>query len=485
MKYLKLLLLFCVVIFSSFIVYSDIKDGCTVSYDFENLNGNIINNTASSSNDNKGYLINDANVITSGNGKALFLDGTDDYVLLNDTNNVFDFLDNNWTVSWNEYRNISDDGSIVYNREDDTFSPLILSYDGGGNDNKLYSGNVDNNGWNINGDIIGTNNVSIWNNYVVISDNRTIRAYKNGVYTGYNTSHSLRLEDLSTNALLGKWSTNYFKGLIDNFNIWNRTLTDSEITQVANNWTYNSIVIYPIINFTIPTSNNGITVNRNYFEINTTMTGENLNTPDIYIYNSSLDSYFSINASYYNITNLTNGIYYYDVVVYDVLGHMNETELRNITINYSVSVPDNSTPQIYFIGDSGTVNRDYIIEKIVTNAYSFKNLSVIFYNSTEILDSYFSAINSNYTLNMTSLEDGVYYINATVNDNNGNYNRTSRNVMVNTSYVVPTVVNNTLASVCILIAILLLVMCLFMPSLMLYIGMALLIDIIVLVLSLI
>jgi hypothetical protein len=86
----------------------------------------------------------------------------------------------------------------------------------------------------------GTGNVAfdnnVWNFFTLTYDGTTLKIYKNGVLqTGANLNYS---GSISTPAgcdfLIGKISTTYFNGLIDDVRIYNRALSASEILKQYN-----------------------------------------------------------------------------------------------------------------------------------------------------------------------------------------------------------------------------------------------------------
>ncbi|NCN86661.1 hypothetical protein GW932_02415 [archaeon] len=111
-------------------------------------------------------------------------------------------------------------------------------------------------------------------------------------------------------------------------------------------------------------------------------------------------------------TLLPDGIYYYNVTVYDTYSHKNSTETRNITI-------DNVFPVISYITpteqNNSFFNRSWIyVNTSVVETY-FKNITFELYNSTSLINTT-TYTNNNREINWTGLTDGVYYYNVTVYD---------------------------------------------------------------------
>jgi hypothetical protein len=242
----------------------------------------------------------------------------------------------------------------------------------------------------------------------------------------------------------------------------------------------------PSIQFVSPTANNNVTVNRNYIEVNCTAKGINLGDINIYIYNSTSDTVANPTDSFYNLTNMYNDVYTYDCVVYDGLSVIAETEMRNITLN---KLPDNSTPTVKFVypTDSGTLtSRNNILINVSATANSFKNFTLLFYNNTDILFSYYNAVNSNHSFDMTGLQNGTYHFNATVYDNNGNYNNTGvRTVIIHSGYPVNPVNTglNSFSTVSIAVFLILAILCVIFPDFIMLFGILLVIDVILILIS--
>jgi len=93
----------------------------------------------------------------------------------------------------------------------------------------------------------------------------------------------------------------------------------------------------PKIQFVSPTETSGLTVNRNYIQINVTAYDNEsaIKNITIYLYNSTslVNSTNSSNSPLFvNFTGLNDGIYYFNATAYDLWGNLNFTETRNITL---------------------------------------------------------------------------------------------------------------------------------------------------------
>ena len=90
---------------------------------------------------------------------------------------------------------------------------------------------------------------------------------------------------------------------------------------------------YPKIDFKDPTLSNGAFSPNNFIEINTSILEENIIDFVYYIYNETSKIFEINNIQYLNYSNLSDGTYYYNTTVTDVVGLKNKTETRKITID--------------------------------------------------------------------------------------------------------------------------------------------------------
>ncbi|MCK9370011.1 hypothetical protein M0R04_08920 [Candidatus Dojkabacteria bacterium] len=101
-------------------------------------------------------------------------------------------------------------------------------------------------------------------------------------------------------------------------------------------WINSSDTILPVPQFVSPTDTSGIYVNRKNLIINLSVIDTNFINSTLYLYNSTglVDQRNITTRIYYaNITNLADGIYYFNATATDVENHKNYTETRNVTID--------------------------------------------------------------------------------------------------------------------------------------------------------
>ncbi len=167
---------------------------------------------------------------------------------------------------------------------------------------------------------------------------------------------------------------------------------------------------FPLINFTNPTSESGTQVH-NAIWANVTATDTNLANITIYLYNST-GLYNSTNSStspfFLNFTDLSDGTYYLNATVIDLVGNTNTTETRTITL-------DTTYPLIFYgIGtedDFANLSQSNIYINTTWTEINFKNITFA-YNSTLS----YTSTSQIYFYNKTGLADGVYYYNVTICD---------------------------------------------------------------------
>ena len=202
----------------------------------------------------------------------------------------------------------------------------------------------------------------------------------------------------------------------------------------------------PFITYTAPTSNNDSTLSQSWIAVNVTTIESNLEMMIINIYNSTLHL---INVTvglssplFLNLTSLADGVYYYNATANDTAGNINKTETRTIRL-------DTQRPLLQFAAPTtttGNFSQSWIAANVTAADGNLNTLMLSLYNSTGLVNST-SSLTSPLFINFSSLSDGTYYLNATVNDTAGNINTTETRMIILDS-TVPTItlispVNNT------------------------------------------
>ncbi|NOZ82694.1 MAG: S8 family serine peptidase, partial [Euryarchaeota archaeon] len=119
-------------------------------------------------------------------------------------------------------------------------------------------------------------------------------------------------------------------------------------------------------------------------------------------------------AAYYNLTNLSEGSYFYRVYANDTYGNMNVSEMRVLTVDFTPPLPvfvpptpDNAT----------TVSVSYVFVNITTSEPL--NRSILEWNR---VNETMKGSGQNWYLNVTSLPNGNYTFRVHVQDLAGNWN---------------------------------------------------------------
>jgi hypothetical protein len=201
-------------------------------------------------------------------------------------------------------------------------------------------------------------------------------------------------------------------------------------------YTLTGDIIFPNLDLVNPTPTNNTLQSSTTTIINTTLideTGSGNCTLQWNGVNESMpETVLSVTSKYCTTTKLalTDGIYNYTVYGNDTSGNTNVTELRFLTI-------DTISPNIDLVSPtetSGTyLTRTNILINVTANDTHLANITIDFYNSTGLFNSTISAISPHF-MNFTTLDDGIYYFNATASDNVSNLNfTTTRNVTIDTT----------------------------------------------------
>ncbi len=177
-----------------------------------------------------GYsLQNGAALVNGRSGKALSLDGTDDYAQLNNAASALKAITGDFTISvwfnpseiqwWQRVFDLGT-GTDVY-----TFLSL-------GNPRFAMKNGVEQS-FDSNTPIT----VGQWQNVTITRSGNTTEFWLDGFKTGSTTGISYKFSELAefTQCYLGKsqWPDPYYKGIIDDFKVYNRALSENEIQTIA------------------------------------------------------------------------------------------------------------------------------------------------------------------------------------------------------------------------------------------------------------
>ncbi len=163
--------------------------------------------------------ISGATILTSnkkfGTG-CLTLNGSSDYVESFASYEKYNFRGEDFTVDWWEYRLDAAAGKSVVSRSPSAgFSPFVFGYSDGTNLRAFITSNGAS--WDIaNSRNMGTITTGAWTHYAITREGDTYRTFKNGAQQDTWTS-SLDILVTTDNLSIGRYSTNYYNGHIDEF----------------------------------------------------------------------------------------------------------------------------------------------------------------------------------------------------------------------------------------------------------------------------
>jgi len=212
-------------------------DGVVGAWHFDEGEGTIAHDTSGEGNDGTLYDANSTN--DDGNtppqwvdgkfGKALEFDGVDDYVEVPDSESL-NITDEITVMAWVKEENIPQAGRPIVDK--------ILSWVGGGWA-LFFLGTEEEVRWQIGGGTVVDYSLdtSKWN--FVVGTGRSggkMRLFVNGVEVG-----STSITDIPSNTenvLIGYYPSHLFNGTIDEVRIYNRALSEEEISDLYNNYGY-------------------------------------------------------------------------------------------------------------------------------------------------------------------------------------------------------------------------------------------------------
>lgn len=121
-------------------------------------------------------------------------------------------------------------------------------------------------------------------------------------------------------------------------------------------------------------------------------------------------------------------------------GSLSSSEVVQINV-IDVLIADTVLPSVQFVSPTETsgsiISRNYILANVTASDSDsgLASVTIDLYNSTMNLISSATSNTAPLLFNFSNLSDGIYYFNATAQDNAGNYNSTeTRTVTINSSY---------------------------------------------------
>ncbi len=189
----------------------------------------------------------------------------------------------------------------------------------------------------------------------------------------------------------------------------------------------------PLVEFNDETTDQG-NYSLDWIPGNITVSDLNLNASGIYLYNSTAlvnSSISNLTTHDVNFTALEDSWYYLNATVWDLAGNTNETATRTILL-------DTQEADIGFNSDTtlaSNLSQTFIFANVTaTDVFGYDNLTIRLYNTSGLLNSSSAEGTGNHSYNFTGLDDGVYYLNATIVDLAGNENETvTRTIILDTT----------------------------------------------------
>ncbi len=228
----------------------------------------------------------------------------------------------------------------------------------------------------------------------------------------------------------------------DNYT-WNCYGNDSSANRVLNsgsNYSFQYDGTYPLIDFGTGTENSGVNKSQNFTYINITFTEVYFKNITFNLFNSSNNS---INSTSYstavnvtNFTNLANGVYYYNVTIFDQAGNSNSTATRIITLDTANPASTPNTPANNSYSNSTSQN----LTSNITDNLGIKNATVYVYNSSgdlynQTTTSFASGVVSTTIGTIVNLVQDVYSWFYTLFDWSGNsVTSSNRTLTIDTTY---------------------------------------------------
>jgi len=248
-------------------------------------------------------------------------------------------------------------------------------------------------------------NSSGWTNITPITDywniNGTKYYYSNYTLNAYNSTYAPASH--TYNSTLGNNLNDLFTFIADSI---------SPLIQI----------IFPLNN----TNSSNVNLNVNYTVL------DNVGISSCWYSNDTYAVNLSLGSNCVNITNISwsEGQHNITVWVNDTAGNKNSSSVR-MTI-------DTIQPAIGFVyptNDSGiTININNFLVNVSAEDSALKNITLQLYNITTSLINTTISYASPLYINFSSLDDGIYYYNATAYDYAGNFNSTeTRNITIQTS----------------------------------------------------
>ncbi|MCX6773380.1 MAG: DUF2341 domain-containing protein, partial [Candidatus Micrarchaeota archaeon] len=264
--------------------------------------------------------------------------------------------------------------------------------------------------------------------YILVNVTSSDAHFSNITAELYNSSGSMVDSSTGTSAVLFA----NFSSLADGIYYFNATAYDAlGNSQPLETRNVTIDTIKPISSFIAPTTASGTVQTSPSIVANVSVAEANPDHMAISLYDSNMSVINTSDSTYADFSGLPDGLYYFSAIAYDLAGNQNSTETRNVTI-------DTINPTVSFVSPtpvSGSyTNSSSISYNITASDSSLNNVTVSLFNSSGSLVNSSVTASSGVYGNFPSLDDGIYYFNATATDSAGNSNSTeTRTVTVDST----------------------------------------------------
>jgi len=182
---------------------------------------------------NNGTIFGDARFVEGQNGQALEFDGEGDYVEANSILSILSYSNNYSVCFWIYFDKVTSNSNGIMSQIIDSGSRLEI-HSINSIAPEISFGHYNGSSYNaVKADTTVTENV--WYHFCAINyANQTKRMYKDGIDDTAASTNTLSPGSSAQNLQIGKVSTTYFNGSIDDVLIFNRSLSADEILQIYN-----------------------------------------------------------------------------------------------------------------------------------------------------------------------------------------------------------------------------------------------------------
>lgn len=201
-----------------------------------NLSEGLISYWSFDSNANDNHRNNNGSITGATGGQTgilndcYYFDGTDDYIRISDDDFV---LSDGSPISVNIWLKISQIEGVPISAFQDPYTEIEAGF-GIYNNNRWYMGD----GTNWKYETAGLLTNSEWNMYTMTYDGDKMKVYRNNSLLNTSSSFTAKYETYNGYLSIGednRYGNKFFEGYIDEVGIWEKTLSEKEISYLYNN----------------------------------------------------------------------------------------------------------------------------------------------------------------------------------------------------------------------------------------------------------